>query len=72
MEESDEDIFSKVNRLEIEKKNIKNQIKEIQESCPHTEYKIELYKRELINVCKACGKKIGYPGEQEKKDSGYI
>ena len=50
----------------------KKELKELQDSCKHETYTIELIKGHLIKRCRECYKKIGYPNEKEKKDAGYI
>ena len=69
MESSDkEDIDSLFKKLnETEKK-----IKDIQESCLHGEYKVELFNFGLVRVCVKCYKKIGYPDSNDLEESGYI
>ena len=69
MESSDkEDIDGLFKKLsETEKK-----IKDIQESCLHDEYKVELFNFGLVRVCTKCYKKIGYPDSNDLEESGYI
>ena len=58
-------IIREITRLEKE-------LEEIQSTCKHPEWKLELYKFSLVKVCTTCYKKIGHPNEQEMKNSGYI
>jgi uncharacterized protein (UPF0335 family) len=73
MEDEDEDIKSRSEKLVININRLKKELKEIQEGCKHSEYKIELNdKGFLVKVCKDCFLQLGYTTEQDKKDSGYI
>ena len=51
---------------------LEKELEEIQSTCKHPEWKLELHKFSLVKVCTHCHKKIGYPNDQEMKNSGYI
>ncbi len=72
METGEENISSRINKLRNEIQQLEKELSELQESCMHKEFKLDLYKGSIIKRCMICTKRIGYPSEEERKDSGYI
>lgn len=72
MEEEEESYRSKTNRILLEISKLNKELEELQNSCKHEEIKIELINFTLVRKCLDCGLILGYPNEQERKNSGYI
>jgi DNA-binding protein YbaB len=68
----DDDIESRSKRLLLEINKLQKELEEIQSSCKHENFKIELRDGFLVKICTACNRKLGYPSQQEKEKSGYI
>ena len=72
METSEENISGRINKLLNEIQRLEKELSELQESCMHKEFKLDLYKGSILKRCMICKKIVGYPSEEERKDSGYI
>tara|TARA_A100001037_G_scaffold303765_1_gene338629 strand:- start:2955 stop:3164 length:210 start_codon:yes stop_codon:yes gene_type:complete len=66
------DIFNRINFLKRSIKDLEKELEEIQKTCNHEEFSIDLLDNSLIKRCKNCDAFLGYPNDEEKKQSGYI
>ena len=68
----EDDIESLARKLLVEINRLQKELENLQAICKHEEFKIELKDNFLIKICMKCGKKLGYPNQQEREKSGYI
>lgn len=68
------EILNKIQKLIEDKKNILNEIEDIQTNCMHKNGfdLVLLENSEIKKLCKTCKLPIGYPTEKELKDNGFI
>ena len=75
--ENDDYIKKRKNELANEIKNSEDELKELRKMCKHSDVEINNINREsgasqLRRVCKVCGEVIGFPSNDELRDSGYM
>ena len=62
----------KVEQLLSDKRNIEQKIEQIQAECKHSKQVMKQVANEssftLRHVCESCGKILGWPSEQERKE----
>jgi hypothetical protein len=64
-----------VDQMKQEVNKLNSAIEEIQSNCRHADYSIKNTSKDsaiIRRVCDTCNAVIGYPSDQELKDSGYM
>lgn len=70
-----EEIKNSVSECKSEISNLETKISDLQNQCKHNEIDIKNVNNSgsfsLRNICKYCGKVVGYPKQEDLKKAGY-